>query len=539
MIADARKHANNDDLSCEFCVVGAGAAGITIALELARAGKDVILLEAGGTRGSSPAQRLYEGSLENPDLHLPLDSDRHRELGGTTAIWGGRCIPLDPIDHEERDYAPHSGWPVSANELEQFYERAHEWCECGDVEYDSRNAIPDGPQEMIGGFEDGELVTTTLERWSPPTHFGKRYRNDMETTETLRVFINAVAVRLDAPNGDRVESVEVATFAETRFKVRAETTILAGGGLETTRQLLVSGIGDASESGWLGRGYQCHLHGVIARVRFGENVPVVSGYETDPDEVYCRRRFWISEAAQRAHQILNTYFLLDRPLIGDPEHGSGLLSLTFFAKRLTQGKRQLTPGKGKYAIYWSHFKNVLAGSPEVISFLPQFFRKRFLQGRRIPSMLTNTKANVYHLYYHAEQAANRSCRVTISDDEKDELGVPRLHLDYRITDLDVESVLRAHELVDRELQRCEVGKLEYEDDPETVIREHQAVLGHHIGTTRMSVEPADGVVDPDCRVHGVENLYVASSSVFPTSSQANPTLAIVALALRLADHLRR
>jgi hypothetical protein len=542
MIDNARTIPNGTQLECDFCLVGAGAAGVTLALELAREGCRVILLEAGGKNKAGRSLELYEGELEDPNRHLPLDRDRYRQLGGTTALWGGRCLPFDAIDFQPRAYVPYSDWPVTAEEMQPYFKRAHTYLECGRFNYNSLESLPNAPREMITGFRDADLVTTTIERWSPPTHFGKRYAKEMAALANLRVLLDAVCVGAElAPSGDHVRIVRGRSFSGNSFSIRAGHFTLCGGGLEVTRLLLASndvhrtGIGNHSD--WLGRCYQCHLSGVVAKASFRRDVEVIYGYERDEDEVYVRRRLWLSPKAQEREQILNTNFLLDRPLIANPEHASGVLSLAFFAKNLSQGKRHLVPGKGKYALYWAHARNILSGSPEILSFLPQFFRKRFLHGRRLPSLLLRSKSNSYHLYYQAEQIPNRESRITLSA-EKDFFGMPRIHLDYRVSDFDVESIYRAHLLVARELERSDCGRLEFVvEDPRQTIRDHQAVLGHHIGTTRMSRNSSEGVVDRNCVVHGVENLSIASSSTFPTSSQANPTLMIVAMAIRLSDHL--
>jgi choline dehydrogenase-like flavoprotein len=262
------------------------------------------------------------------------------------------------------------------------------------------------------------------------------------------------------------------------------------------------------------------------------------GYETDPQGVFCRRRITVSEEAQRKLQLLNLYLLLDRPLLGDAAHGSALLSAAFLLKRALGGRQQEALGGGKYALYWQHFKNILAGSPQVVSVLPKFCRERFLQRRRVPSLLPRSASNVFHLYFQSEQVPDRSSRVRLTA-ERDELGTPRLQVDFKVRDADVDSVLRAHELIDAEFRRQGCGHLTYEsEDVRASIRQCKAVLGHHVGTTRMAHDPAHGVVDEHCRVHGVANLFIASSSTFPTSSQANPTLTIVAFAVRLADHIK-
>jgi len=281
-----------------------------------------------------------------------------------------------------------------------------------------------------------------------------------------------------------------------------------------------------------------HIHGVIASVTLTAGQDVMFGYEADPQGVFCRRRIAFSEEAQRRHRLLNLYMLLDRPLVGDPGHGNAVLSAAFLLKRLLGGRQQEELGKGKYSLYWRHIKNILAGSPQALSVLPKFGRKRLLQRRRIPSLLMRSRSNTYYLYFQSEQVPHWENRVTL-DAARDEFGTPRLRLHFEVMEQDRQSVQRAHELIDQELRRQNCGYVTYlGNDVSQLMRDVKAVLGHHIGTTRMSADPSQGVVDAQCRVHGVANLFVASSSVFPTSSHANPTLTIVAMALRLADHLK-
>jgi choline dehydrogenase-like flavoprotein len=281
-----------------------------------------------------------------------------------------------------------------------------------------------------------------------------------------------------------------------------------------------------------------HIHGVIASATFTTGSHVMFGYESDPQNIFCRRRIAFSEDSQRRHRLLNLYMLLDRPLVGDPAHGNAVLSAAFLLKRLVGGRQQEQLGKGKYALYWRHLKNVLAGSPQALSVLPKFGRKRLLQRRRIPSLLMRSKSNAYYLYFQSEQVPYRGNRVTL-DDAVDEFGMPRLRMEFHITHQDRESVQRAHELLDQELRRQGCGYLTYlGEDVSLLLDDAKAVLGHHVGTTRMSADPSQGVVDEHSRVYGIDNLFVASSSVFPTSSHANPTLTIVAMAIRLADHIK-
>jgi hypothetical protein len=365
------------------------------------------------------------------------------------------------------------------------------------------------------------------------------------------VITGAVAIGLDRDAvGHRVSQVAVrAVRGQRSFAVTASQVVLAGGGLETTRLLLATGgagltaIGD--HSGWLGRGYMTHVGGVIAQLRFAEGQQVVFGYERDSQGVYVRRRFTFSAEAQRAHRLVNFYALLDRPLLQDASHNSAILSLAWLTKRLLQrqSKDALLAGhwgQGKWALYCRHLRNLVLGAPEVLNVLPRFGRDRFLSGRRLPSLLVASGDNRFYLYFHAEQSPDLENRVQLDPNSRDSMGMARLCISNRLSDSDADAILRAHELMGQELRAAGAGSLEFlnSKNPMASLRLCKATLGHHLGTTRMACDPSAGVVNAETRVHGMENLYVASASVLPTSSQAHPTLTVLALTIRLADHLR-
>lgn len=538
MLTTARAIAEGETLDTDVCIVGAGAAGIALARDLGRSGVRCVLLEAGGPRGEAGSQRLYAGHTDDPDRHLPPDRDRLRGLGGTTAIWGGRCMPYDPVDFAPR--ADGLGWPIGLDALDPWYRAAQALVDCGPWAYDAEAAGLGG--SLIEGFADGALTTTTLERWSPPTHFGRAFRDDLAGLATLTTVTGAVAVGLETDStGGRVERVRVRGLDGRRFRVRARHHVLAGGGLESARLLLATGrerpraIGD--HSGWLGRGYMCHVGGVVARLVFEPGARVIFGYERDPGGVYVRRRLRLSDAVARAEGLPNMYGLLDRPLLDDAAHNSALLSLAWLAKQVVQ-RQSGTGGGGRLGLYARHLRNLFTGAPEVLTVLPRFGRDRFLSGRRVPSLLLAGDGRSFHFYFHAEQAPRRESAVTLGPGA-DRLGMPPLAIAFRVAEDDVEGIHRAHLAIDAALRRWGGGRLEFlSPDPRAAIRACKATLGHHIGTTRMAADPANGVVDADARVHGMENLHIASAGVLPTSSQAHPTLTVLALALRLAAHLR-
>lgn len=492
----------------EVLIVGAGAAGITLALELERLGTSSILLEAG--RGS---EDLYEGEINPPSTHRPLHLDRNRGLGGSTSAWGGRCIPFDPIDFEPRAWVPHSGWPIEFEEVDRFHEPAASYCEIGACEFESQTP-------MLAGFEHPDIHTKTLERWSPPTHFGKRHGQQLRESKLITVITGAVALRV----------VDGAVELAGGERIAAKRIVLASGGLETTRLLLHSNLGIQSD--WLGRGYATHRYGIISRVRFAPGAEARVGYERDPDGVPIRRRFTFSAEAQRREQLLNGYFVIDRPPLADPSHRSSLLSLGYLAKRALGRHTEADAGPIS-----QHLRNLIFDCPALITSLPKFLVQRLFKKHRIPSLLPSTISELGYVFFHHEQIPDRESRLTLTD-AKDRFGVPRLSVDYRVNEADVESAVRQHEMLGEALRESGLGELEFVvDSPRDAVREGEAMFAHHLGATRMSADPADGVVDPNLAVHGLENLFVASASVFPTSGGANPTLTLLALTIRLAEHL--
>jgi len=551
LIEDARHFPQGHILKTEICIVGAGAAGITSALELADLGKDVILLEAGGWRADRRFDNDLEGEIVSRGHHAPLAECRLRRFGGTTASWVGRCLPLDPIDLDKRAHVPYSGWPISRQELDRYYPRANRYCHAGPYAYEAKTALPQAVKPLIPGFEEGALISNRIERWSLPTRFGLHYRGAVKESKKILALLNATCTHIAINPGNRlVESVVAASKPGRLFQVRALAYILAGGGLETTRLLLASndvdpgGIGN--RRGLLGRFYMGHLFGSIAEIQFlGDVDPAIHGFERDAEGVYCRRRIWVSPESQRQEGLLNTVFWINNPPAANPDHRSGILSAAYIALSLPVLRDKLAPpviqqmfrGDFKCPSYWPHFRNIMLSLPQTSAFGAYYLYRRLFTRRRIPALFVGSRANRYNLSYHAEQAPNPDSKVTLSD-SVDRFGIPRLRVDARYSKLDIDSIVRAHEVLAAEFLRQGIAAVAYKRDNVNRHVFEQAADGYHqIGTTRMAAAERDGVVNEDCRVHGVKNLYVCSSSVFPTSGHANPTLTIVALAVRLAHHL--
>lgn len=457
-------------------------------------------------------------------------------------------MPLDPIDFEQRSYIPASGWPIAFDTLRPYYPRANELCEAGDFAYSASEAFPQGMRPLIEGFASDKVTTDTLERFSCPTDFGRRYRQRLSASRNVRVLLNANCTELHlAPDGAHVDSITVRTLDGKRLSVAATYVVLAVGGLEVVRLLLASrrvqlnGIGNNADL--VGRYYMCHIAGTLGTLTInGPATRVYHGYELSPEGVYCRRRIALTERVQRQLGIGNIIARLHHPRITDPSHRCGPLSALYLAKFMIAyeyGKRLHGEDDATWSNWIAHVRNVAAHPMATAEFLFHLVRKRFLANRKFPSIIVRPPLGQFTIDLHAEQQPNPDSRVQLGT-ATDSLGMPRLRVDWRYSSHDIYSVSEALRVMAEEFGRTGCGRLDYQlETLEQLLLRDGAYGGHHIGTTRMGVSPSTSVVDSDCRVHNVRNLFISSSAVFPTSGQANPTLTIIALALRLGDHLKR
>ncbi|HTJ96391.1 MAG TPA: GMC family oxidoreductase [Rhodocyclaceae bacterium] len=545
MISDANAIPRDTCLQASICIIGTGAAGIPLALKLSGHGLSIIVLEAGYLAENAQTQSLYAGEVADERLHSPPDKYRQRRFGGSTAIWGGRCMPFDPIDFEAREYLPGSGWPIAFDELAPFYPEANKWAEAGQYEYDADVLFGTAEEAMFQGFTSKTLRTNSLERFSCPTNFGARYEKRLRLAPDIQVLLgaNCTGLKLD-PDASGVQTTTVATLAGNRFSVTANTFVLATGGIETARLLLASndvcpaGIGNAHDL--VGRNYMCHIAGNVGTLTVnGDTRNVRHEYETSADGIYCRRRLCLSEAEQKRLGVGNMVARLHFPRIADPSHKIGVLSGLFLAKNFISyeyGKR-LNDGKSSFGTYAKHALNVVGDAWDTSAFLTHWLRRRTFAERKFPSVILRNRSNRFSLEVHSEQFPNPDSRITLSE-KLDDFGLPRVKVDWRYSAADIESVRKTLEAFSLEFAKSKVARLEF--DPDTLeedLTRFGAYGGHHIGTARMGDDEKDSVVDRNCRVHATHNLFIASSAVFPTSSQANPTLTIIAMSLRLADHL--
>ncbi len=415
-------------LSCDVVIVGGGAAGLTLANALATQRMRVVVLEAGGDKKTAASQEFYKGELVDAAIHPSTDNYRVRAIGGTSTIWGGRTIPFDPIDLEARAWVPGSGWPISHEELATDYAAALEAAEAGEPAFRVSEALPGAQKELAPGL-DGDLVETTIERFSKPTNFWRRYGADLARSEHASVFSNAPVTQIRlAGDGNSVELLELTGPDGARKQVVARNYVLALGGLETTRLLLSSndvrpdGVGN--DSGHLGRNYMSHLCATAGTVSFsGPPERIAYDYARDKQGIYVRRRLWLTEKAQREHGLLNTTFRTHLPEPGDPSHGDAVLSAMFLVKDMVlyEYSRKFVENPVGWGGRLRHVSNIVRQPVRLTKFGADWLRRRTFADRKLPSVVLGSRANRYELEFHAEQAPNPDSRLTLST-ERDAHG---------------------------------------------------------------------------------------------------------------------
>ena len=544
---DARNISSGTVINCDVAIVGSGAGGMALAVELEKSGLKVVLLESGGEILEPDTQKLYKGEVVNESNHGALDQYRKRVLGGTSTAWGGRCAPFEESDFSQRDYINQSGWPITKGEIDQYYVRAHNYCDLGVYSYSIKDSVSDHP-EIIPGLISDKISQDKHWRFSLPTNFSTKFGKQIANSETLALYLHANCLKIQmSKDGGDVESLKCASLKKNIFFVKARRYVIAAGGLETTRLLLLSddvirgGIG--SSSGLLGKYYASHLTGDFGEVELNHaNGPVSWRYGKTNDGVYYKQQLRVNEGVKKQLGLLNTRVILTHSPFGDPSHHNGVLSAAYLVKRFYKGQippeysRDLTSSEYKYI--GQHVKNVLFDLPAITGFGYDWLTRRVLRKRKLPSIALKSKNNVYILHYDSEQTPHIDSTVGLMN-EVDAFGLRKLKVDWKCHDSDIENLARTYEVISKEIEACGAGKLLTSvNEAHDRIAKQLGVGSHHLGSTRMSRDANQGVVNADCRVHDAPNLFLASPSVFCTGGFANPFLTIVALSIRIADKIR-
>lgn len=526
----------------DVCVVGSGPAGITLALELAASGMRVLVLESGGEAEDRSLAELSASEIVDPRVHEDTRITMSRRLGGTSNLWGARCQPLDPIDLADRPWVQGSGWPLALSDIEPWYARACQLLGCGEPVFRS--------DEWAGRYADQRVDISRLERFSNRPKMQVAHRQALQSSPVIDLRLHCTVVGAVLDHGGCLEHLVACTPDGARHKVRVRCVVLAMGGLETTRFMLSmqqqhpSLFGGAD--GVLGRLYMAHVIGEVSDIEFrSDEMERAFDFFLDGRGSYVRRRFIPSDDEQRRRQLTNVSFWPVVPPVADARHGSALLSAVFLAMSVGPvGRLLMAEAIRRYhapqgVARGPHVINVLRDLPSAVTGSARFLYRRYVSSWRVPGFFIRNPSRTYGLSYHAEHLPAADSRVTLSRD-RDRFGMPRLRVDLRFDMRDAHALFRAHELMREWLDATDVGTLRYrqpiQETPDAILAAAKHGT-HQIGTIRMGTDRREGIVDKNLHAFDVANLYVASSAVFPSSGQANPTLTIVALAVRLATHL--
>jgi choline dehydrogenase-like flavoprotein len=547
MLIDAtRQLPAENSLQFDVCIIGSGPAGITLARAISSSGLRVCLLESGGYRLARECQDLNSGSVDSAGGYGEqfLRNGRRRQFGGTANLWNHevrghsgrhiRYVPLDKIDFERRDWVPESGWPFSRREIQPFYERAQQVCGIG--KFNERAETLEPGTKNSGPWQT-EKIESMACLFGSSKIFLKDYRRELARNEQVAVVLHASLLEFEMdPLSRAITSAKAGTPDGRKFRVRAQAFVLACGGLENARILLLQ---EALQPGGLGNQYdmvgRCFMdHPALT---LGTLIPASSAVfaqtraydqheEKGQDTMYILR---IRPEVIRAEKMLNLGAVLV-PHFRNFRANSPAIIHQLLVRTPRYLLRHISPALR------SHLEN--GGEP------PQPLRQRLLeqyysQGQCGWSRLGRLERRfaAFAIQALVEQAPDRSNRIILGK-QIDSFGQRKIQVLWRWTEMDLHSIRRAQLIMREQLSGAGIGTfVPVEEAPSS--RPRQFVSPHHfLGTTRMHDSPRSGVVDADCRVHEVPNLFIAGSSVFPTGGFANPTLTIVALALRLASHLR-
>lgn len=527
MIQDLRRADSGFRINADLCIVGAGAAGIAIASRFIGTGVQVCLVESGGEEFEPDTQSLYAGeSIGHP---VNMEVGRLRELGGSTNHWGGRCAEFSTAEWAKRDWVAHSGWPIELAELRPHYRTAWELC----------GLPPDSESHdellqrlgVIQGPDETDQVATQIWRIAPDSgggtwSFRDVWRTKLQTAENIKVFLHANLVEFHISESlGHVDAIKVRSLTGVAATIVARHFVLCCSGIENARLLLAAspltpqGLGYGYDQ--IGRYFMQHLRASAALVAPADKQSILQDMYNDviaPGGLKYEIGLSLGERIQRNKKLLNASAVLYYN--GDPNAGSTAAQEIW---------RQLREGR------WSNdLGNKVWDIMCDLGSLERNVKRRYIHGRH-PLLSLESALIVVDL----EQTPNPDSRVTLGA-ERDQLGVPRVVIDWRYSDQERETAREFMLAIDALFVRRGLGRLKLAPwladnavDWGNAIEE----TCHYIGTTRMSDRPETGVVDQDCRVWGVDNLFVAGSSVFPTGGHVNPTLTLIALASRLAMHL--
>lgn len=495
----------------DVCIIGGGIAGITLAMYLKKE-LNILLLEGGGLDYSQESQEIYKG--KNIGWNYPaLDECRLRCLGGSSHIWGGWCANLSEFDFKEKDYIKYSGWPIEKKDLDPFFQEA---CSVLDLPLKTQVRYFKGWTDKLESKNDDFYSDSFRFSYSyPPTNFKVKYESELKKRKNVHCYVNAnLTDMVLADNLSSVQNIEVKNYRNGVFRASAKVFVLATGGIENARLLLnfnkqvKNGIGN--ENDLVGRFFSDHIR--ISAGYFILEDPIKKVFHTEKESdayVFSASRATPTEKLQKKEKILAASVMIS------PAYK---LYNTSFSKSFKEKLKDLV---------CSH----------------EYMQKQFEE-------FLDKDLDCRNLYdgqigLNSDHAPNPSSRVTLGV-TTDQFGLKHAVLDWQFSEVDVRSNKLAALYFAKRFAQIGLGRIKLNDwflsNKTGFAREGSSEAKdecHHIGTTRMSLSAKTGVVDSRQKVFGIGNLYIAGSSVFPTSGYVNPTFTIVQMTLRLADYLNK
>jgi choline dehydrogenase-like flavoprotein len=555
-------------LEADLLIVGAGPAGVSIARAFFGTRMRVLVIESGGLT-EDPVHGALNAVDASDDLWTCVESEKRRWfhdrakswshevqrfgvrcrcVGGSSAAWAGKSAAFDPIDFESRSWVPYSGWPIAHRDLASYLDKAATALNLGPNCYDDRlwsmidvpRPVPNLDPSMLGSFfwQFSRSQTDFL-------RLGPQFLG--EHADNVRLLVNATvtSIRLD---NRLFASVEVACPEGKRATIRGRACVVAASAIENARLLLVSARDQpvlANEA--TGRYLMDHPGAQVASFDAKE-APRMSarfgfyGVRHAQKVAMYMRGLAPSPEIQRREELLNcSLYMLEKRAPDDPWEAVRRLSRRDISRAradvglIARSPGLIVKGMGRRLLQSRLMPRSVSGIvvDQLIRFNPNFVAQEFQTGG-LPHKLTGLGVEVI-----SEQPPDPNNRVTLSE-KRDGLGVPRPYVDWRVSDQSRRTLARMGELMRGEFQRVGLPAPTLEPWVEQKRYGDAVILdmAHTAGTTRMASDRKAGVVDSNCRVFGTGGLYVAGASVFPTSGHANPTLMIIAAALRLADHLK-
>ncbi|WP_315547822.1 FAD-dependent oxidoreductase [Lautropia mirabilis] len=559
MLVSPHSIPDQQTLNTDVCIIGAGPAGLAAAQELLDSGLEVILLESGGEEPDAATQQLAAGvSEDTPDLYPDIVWSHDRRFGGTSVQWDVQVhgtknchlATFDPIDFKKRDWMPHSGWPIDYDTMHPYYLRALKLWETGIDSLEMAPWVSD--ERKLLDFKDNTLETKLYMTGSQAA-LTEGIGGRIKQSQNMRLIMKANAVELDTnEDASTVTGVKVACLDGRRFTIAAKQVILAQGGFQVPRLLLASdrvakhGLGN--DNGLVGRFLMDRQ--IVKTGTLFPNQPISAFGLYDLQHrglSHVLGKLAIPQKTLEEHHLMNTSIGLNaqpafsRVRLAQRLFGRGTTfrSPAYYSLRkiVRDLRARQMPERPLH-----HLLNVLGGIDDLVFI--KVARAPWLQipynrdsGGWYDAPHRDQLFKVIDLYQIAEQSPDPDNRITLSD-ERDATGMRKPKVEFRWRDFDIRSALGTQDIVQKAFEQSGIGRLRVERrDGLPLVT--QMTAHHPAGTARMADDPKQGVVDRNCRVHGVSNLYVASSAVFTTGGCAPPTLTIVAMAVRVVDAVKK